>query len=170
MDWKTAYVVPVHKGESKKKVENYRPISLTSIVCKVMEHILYSAIMKHLIKHNTLTNDQHGFRKGFSCTTQLVEFYHDLTSDVDSGGQTDCIFLDFCKAFDTVTHSFLCNKLKLLNIDPDVLRWIENYLSQRRQCVILNGKSSEYVDVTSKVPQDSVLGPLLFLVYIKDIL
>lgn len=128
-----------------------------------MEHILYSWIMKHLTENNILTIVQHEFRKGLSCTTQLVEFYHDLVSTIDSGGQTDCIFLDFRKAFDTVTHSLLCNKLKLLNIDSAVLNWIENYLCQHRQCVILNGKSSDYVDVTSGVPQGSVLGLLLFL-------
>lgn len=119
--------------------------------------------MKHLTENNILTIVQHGLRKGLSCTTQLVEFYHDLVSTIDSGGQTDCIFLDFRKAFDTVTHSLLCNKLKLLNIDSAVLNWIENYLCQHRQCVILNGKSSDYVDVTSGVPQGSVLGLLLFL-------
>lgn len=96
-DWKMAFVVPIHKGGSKKEANNYRPISLTSIPCKILEHIFYKDIMKHLVQHKLLVDDQHGFCRGPSCTTQLIEFYHDLVSEVDDNGQTDCVFLRFQK-------------------------------------------------------------------------
>lgn len=105
-DWKMAHV-PIHKGGPKKEAVNYRPISLTSIACKVLEHILYKEIMRHITQQKLLIENQHGFRKGLSCTTQLVEFYHDLSSRIDESGQIDCIFLDFQKAFDSVSHALL---------------------------------------------------------------
>ena len=111
-DWKTANVVPIFKKGDHSKAENYRPVSLTSIACKALEHIVTSSIMKHLDSHNILTDAQHGFRKRRSCETQLIQTVQDLARNIDSAGQTDVILLDFSKAFDKVPHQRLLTKLQ----------------------------------------------------------
>ena len=160
--WKKALVVPIYKKGCKSSPVNYRPISLTAIICKLCEHVVHCAVIHHLIHHDILSENQHGFRKRRSCETQLILTIQDLARGLEDKGQYDVILLDFAKAFDKVSHKRLLLKAKHCGIHGLTLQWIENFLTGRTQQVILEGQLSSEAKVTSVVPQGSVLGPLLF--------
>ena len=138
-DWRTANIVPIFKKGDKSKAANYRPVSLTAICCKKLEHIIYSNIMDHLTQHNILADSQHGFRARRSCETHLVTTIQDLARNLSEGKQIDAILLDFSKAFDKVPHQRLLLKLNHYGIRENTLQWIQHFLQDRTQQVLLGG-------------------------------
>ena len=168
-DWRSANIVPIFKKGDKHQASNYRPVSLTSVTCKILEHVVHSNVMNHFSQHNILCDNQHGFRSKRSCETQLITTQQGITSQLKTGkDQVDVVLLDFSKAFDKVPHQRLLHKLDFYGVRGNTLRWIQSFLSYRKQQVTLEGIKSTQ-DVVSGVPQEPVLGTLFSLAFNNDL-
>ncbi|PIK45564.1 hypothetical protein BSL78_17579 [Apostichopus japonicus] len=146
-DWRAANVIPIFKKGSKHDPCNYRPVSLTSTACKILEMLIKDAIIKHLDDHQLLKDTQHGFTKGRSTLSNLLTFLEYVTNEVDKGYPVDVVYLDFAKAFDKVAHKRLVSKIESHGISGSVSAWISAWLNGRRQRVALNGTFSSWLPV-----------------------
>ena len=167
--FKLAYVTPIHKGGSRQKPEQYRPVSLTSHIMKVFERVIKKKVINHLITNQQLNDGQHGFVPGRSTQTQLLSHYNDIYEALMEGKRLDTIFLDFAKAFDKVDHNILLEKVKKHKIGGKLGLWISEFLKGRKFRVVANGCMSREEDVISGVPQGTVLAAILFVIMISDI-
>ena len=165
-DWLTGNITAIFKKGKKSNPANYRPVSLTSVTCKLLEHVIFRHIMNHLEQYQILSSFQHGFRSNHSCDSQLLITLEDLTRNLDQGLQTDVLILDFQKAFDKVPHQRLIQKLNFYGIRGNILSWITQWLTSRTQRVVVDGEVSDHVHVKSGVLQRTVLGPLMGFFYV----
>ena len=161
-------ITALFKKGDKTEPGNYRPVSLTSVICKTMEQLVRETIVKHMSANKLLCNKQFGFISGRSTALQLLKVMDEWTDILDKDGKFDSMYMNFMKAFDKVPHRRLLHKMHRYKISEKVIKWVESFLSNRIQKVIVNDTESKCHQVTSRIPQGSILGPILFVIYIND--
>ena len=168
LEWKHATVTPVHKSDSTTNPANYRPISVLPVFSKILERAVHKMVYTFLQQHNLLSVYQSGFRSLHSTSTRLTDITNTLLQGIDKGN-SQAVFLDLTKAFDTLDHSVLLDKLASLGFSKASVQWFKAYLTDRTQSVVVNGSTSDPQSISFEDPQGSLIGPLLFIIYINDV-